>query len=78
MIKEDIANRKGIAADDVDLTKFVHMRTTLSIPKHREVAEQEMGSFLQQQYPKITVDSVKTIYCTMMDLLATRRSSSYS
>lgn len=73
-IKEDIANRKGIAVDDVDLSKFVHMRTTLSIPKHREIVEQEMGSFLQQQYPKITVDSVKTIYCTMMDLLTKRQS----
>ena len=50
------------------------MRTTLSIPKHREIVEQEMGSFLQQQYPKITVDSVKTIYCTMMTLLAKRQS----
>ena len=43
-IKEDIANRKGIAVDDVDLSKFVHMRTTLSIPKHREIVEQEMGT----------------------------------
>lgn len=73
-IKEDIATRKGIAIDDVDLTKFVHMRTTLSIPKHREIVEQEMGVFLQQQYPKITLDSVKTIYCAMMDLLAKRQS----
>jgi len=72
-IKEDIARRKGIAAGDVDLSKFVHMRTTLSIPKHREIVEQEMGSFLQQQYPKITLDSVKTIYCAMMDLLSKRQ-----
>ena len=68
-IKEDIANRTGIAVNDVDLAKFVHMRTTLSIPKHREIVEQEMGSFLQEQYPKITLDSVKTIYRAMMDLL---------
>ena len=33
-LKEDIATRKGIATEEVDLTKFVHMRTTLSIPKH--------------------------------------------
>ena len=73
-IKEDIANRTGIAVNDVDLAKFVHMRTTLSIPKHREIVEQEMGSFLQGQYPKITLDSVKTIYRAMMDLLAKRQS----
>lgn len=73
-IKEDIAKRQGLAPEDVDLSKFVHMRTTLSIPKHREIVEQEMGNFLQQQYPKITFDSVKTIYCAMMDLLAKRQS----
>ena len=73
-IKEDIAKRRGVAIDDIDLSKFVHMRTTLSIPKHREIVEQEMGSFLQQQYPKITLGSVKTIYCAMMDLLAKRQS----
>lgn len=73
-IKADIANRTGTTVDDVDLSKFVHMRTILSIPKHREIVEQEMGNFLQQQYPKITLDSVKTIYCAMMDLLAKRQS----
>ena len=30
-LKQDIAQRKGISANDVDLSKFVHMRTTLSI-----------------------------------------------
>lgn len=72
-IKKDIAKRKCIEPDDVDLSKFAHMRTTLSIPKHREIVEHEMGIFLQQQYPKITFDSIRTIYCTMMDLLAKRQ-----
>lgn len=73
-IKADIASRKGIAANDVDLSKFVHMRTTLSIPKHREIVEQEMGNFLQSQYPRITIDSAKAIYSSMMDLLTRRQS----
>lgn len=73
-IKYDIATRKGISIEDVDLSKFVHMRTTLSIPKHREIVEQEMSSFLQKQYPRITVDSAKTIFNAMMDLLSRRQS----
>ena len=73
-VKKDIAARKGIPVDDVDLSKFVHMRTTLSIPKHREIVEQEMSSFLQKQFPRITVDSAKTIYNAMMDLLTRRQS----
>ncbi len=73
-VKTDIASRKGISVDDVDLSKFVHMRTTLSIPKHREIVEQEMSCFLQEQFPRITVESAKTIYNAMMDLLSRRQS----
>ena len=73
-IKEDIAKRKGISANDVDLSKLVHMRTTLSIQKHREIVEQEMSSFLYAQYPHITVESAKTIFGTMINLLSLRQS----
>lgn len=73
-IKADIAKRKGISVDDVDLSKFFHMRTTLSIPKHREIVEQEMSSFLQRKYPRITVESAKTVFGAMMDLLSRRQS----
>lgn len=72
-IKKDIAKSQGIAPSDVDLSKFVHMRTTLSIPKHREIVEQEMGEFLYKQYPRITLDSIKTIFASMMDLLVKRQ-----
>ncbi len=73
-LKADIAKRKGITVDKVDLSKFVHMRTTLSIPKHREIVEQEMSNFLQGQYPRITVESAKTVFGAMMDLLSRRQS----
>ncbi len=69
-LKVDIARRKGIPVNDVDLSKFVHMRTTLSIPKHREIVEQKMSDFLQGQYPRITVESAKTVFGAMMDLLS--------
>lgn len=72
-LKVDIATKKGISMDDVDLSKFVHMRTTLSIPKHREIVEQEMSDFLQGQYPRITVDSAKTVFSAMMELLSRRQ-----
>ena len=72
-IKKDIAKSQGIAPSDVDLSKFVHMRTTLSIPKHREIVEQEMGEFLYKQYPRITLDSIKTIFASIMDLLVKRQ-----
>ena len=72
-IKSGIAKQNGITPDEVDLSKFVHMRTTLSIERHREIVEQEMSSFLQNEYPKITVETVKTIYVTLMDLLARRQ-----
>ena len=72
-IKKDIANKKGIRKEDIDLSKFVHMRTILSIPSHKEIVEQEMGTFLHKKYPKITMDSVKTIFNTMIDLLTRRQ-----
>ncbi len=72
-IKSDIAKGQGIAPENVDLSKFVHMRTTLSIAKHRELVEQEMGEFLYGQYPRITLDSVKAIFASMMDLITKRQ-----
>lgn len=69
-LKADIAKRKGISVDNVDLSKFVHMRTTLSIPKHREIVEQKLSDFLHGQYPRITIESAKTIFGAMMDLLS--------
>ena len=72
-IKQDIAKKKGVKEEDVDLAKFVHIRTTLSIPSHKEIVEQEMGTFLHEKYPRITMDSVKTIYNAMVDLLSRRQ-----
>lgn len=68
-LKQDIAHRKGISVNDVDLSKFVHMRTTLSIPKHHEIVEQEMTDFLQKKFSRITVEAAKTIFGAMMELL---------
>lgn len=72
-VKQDIAKKQGINVEDVDLSKFVHIRTTLSIPKHREIVEQEMGDFLNKKYPRITIDSVKTIFSAMLEVLTKRQ-----
>lgn len=74
LIKKDIASKKGIKVEDVDLSKFVHMRTTLSIPKHKEIVEQEMLNFLHAKYPKMTIDSHKTIFNAMIEILTKRQS----
>ena len=72
-IKQDIAKKKGIKEEEVDLSKFAHIRTTLSIPKHKEIVEQEMGDFLHSKYPRITMDSVKTIFNAMIDIFSRRQ-----
>lgn len=72
-IKNDIATKRGMKAEDVDLSKFIHIRTTLSIANHKEVVENEMGNFLYRKYPKISIDSVKTIYATILELMTRRQ-----
>lgn len=73
-IKKDIAEKLHISESDVDLSRFVHMRTTLSIPKHSEIVEQEVNDFLRSKHPKITLELAKTIFTTMMELLRKRQS----
>ena len=72
-IKEDIAKKTGKKIEDIDLSKFVHMRTTLSIPKHRDIVEQELGEFLHEKYPRITLDSVKAIFSSIIEILTKRQ-----
>ena len=73
-IREDIARKLGKSKDDIDLSKFVHMRTTLSIPKHKDIVEQEMGEFLYKKYPRITIDSIKAVFGSMLEILTKRQS----
>ena len=72
-IRKDIATKRDISVDEVDLSKFVHIRTTFSIPNHKEVVENEMANFLYGKYPKISIDSVKTIYATILELMTKRQ-----
>lgn len=72
-IRTDIAEKFGINQADVDISKFAHLRTTLSITNHRDLTEKEMSDFLYAKYPKITVETVKGIYAAMLDLLSKRQ-----
>ena len=68
-IKEDISKKTGIAVNKIDLSKFIHVRTTLTIERHRDIAEQELGTFLVKKYPKITLEATKSIFQSIIDML---------
>lgn len=72
-IRADIAERRGIQVDEVDLSKFAHLHTTLTIERHKDIVEKEVQDFLYEKYPRITVDIVKGIYSSLIDLLTKRQ-----
>ena len=72
-IKADIASKCGIPVDEVDLSKFAHLHTTLTIERHRDLVEKEVQDFLYEKYPRITVDTVKGIYSSLIDILTKRQ-----
>ena len=69
----DIAQKLKVSESEVDLTKFAHIRTTLTIEKHNDMVEKEMSDFLYNRYPRITVDTVKAIYSSMINLLTRKQ-----
>lgn len=72
-IRKDIAVKFGISEDKVDLSKFFHLRTTLSIERHKDIVESEIETFLYDKYPRITVDTVKGIYSSLVEILTKRQ-----
>ena len=72
-IKTDIASRCGIPFENVDLSKFAHLHTTLTIDRHKDLVEKEMQDFIYEKYPRITVDTVKGIYSSLIDILTKRQ-----
>ena len=63
----------GISENEIDISKFAHLHTTLTIERHKDLVEKEMEDFLYEKYPKITVDTVKGIYSALIDLLTKRQ-----
>lgn len=72
-IRADIAEKQGIPIEQVDLSKFAHLHTTLTIERHKDLVEKEVQDFLYDKYPRITVDTVKGIYSSFIDLLTKRQ-----
>jgi hypothetical protein len=72
-IKEDIAKRRGVPISDIDLSKMIHLRTTLSIDAHRRIVSAEASDFLVQRFPQIKVQVVKTIVAAVFDILGRRQ-----
>ena len=72
-IKVDIAQKLGIPVEQVDLSKFAHLHTTLTIERHKDIIEKEVQDSLYEKYPRITVDTVKGIYSSLVDLLTKRQ-----
>lgn len=72
-IRSDIAIKCGIPEEQVDLSKFAHLHTTLTIERHKDLVEKEMEDFLYNKYPRITVDTVKCIYSSLIDILTRRQ-----
>ena len=72
-IKADIASKCGIPVGQVDLSKFAHLRTTLTIERHKDLVEKEIDDFLYEKHPRITMDTVKGIYSSLVDILTKRQ-----
>lgn len=72
-IKEDIAKRRSIPVAEVDLSKMLHIRTTLSIDAHQRIVSDEASDFLVQRFPQIKVQVVKTIVAAVFDILGRRQ-----
>ena len=55
-IKADISSKCGISPEKVDLSKFAHLRTTITIERHKDIVEKEIEDFLYGKYPRITIN----------------------
>lgn len=72
-IRADIAEKLCVPVEQVDLSKFAHLHTTLTIERHKDIVEKEVQDFLYEKYPRITVDTVKGIYSSLIDILTKRQ-----
>lgn len=72
-ITKDISLHFNIPEDKVDLSKFVHIKTNLTINKHKDLAEHELADFLYNDYKNISYDSIKVIYQSLVMLLTKKQ-----
>lgn len=72
-IIKDISSHFNIPEEEVDLSKFVHLKTNLTITKHKDLAEHELADFLYKDYKNISYDSIKVIYQSLVMLLTKKQ-----
>lgn len=61
-IRKAIAKEQNIKEEDVDLSKFYFIRSSLSTKGHKEEVEHEFENFLLDKDPNLQVATVKSIY----------------
>ena len=72
-ICEDIAKRKEINPEDVDLSKFIYLKTILTIESHRDLAEKALTDFLHEKHPKMALAVAKTIYRSLFEIISKKQ-----
>lgn len=72
-ICEDIAKRKNLTPDGVDLSKFIYLKTILTIESHRDLAEKKLTDFLHEKNPKMAVSVAKTIYRSLFEVISKKQ-----
>lgn len=68
-IRVAIAKSQGIEENDVELSKYYFVRSTLSTKGHKEEVEYEFEDFLLVKDPELQVATVKSIYKLLYDEL---------
>lgn len=68
-IRQAIATDLNIEAEDVDLSKFFFVRSTLSTKGHKEEAEHQFQDFLLKQDSELQLATAKSIYKLLYDTL---------
>ncbi|GAA6427065.1 dsDNA nuclease domain-containing protein [Dielma fastidiosa] len=66
-IQEAIAKDQKIKEEEVDLSKFYFIRSSLSTKGHKEEVEHEFEDFLLTKDPELQVATVKSIYNLLYD-----------
>lgn len=68
-IRSAIAADQGVIEDDIDLSKFFFVRSTLSTNGHKEEIEYKFENFLLEQDSNLQVATAKSIYSLLYDEL---------
>lgn len=69
-ICDDIGSKLKIPSKEVDLRKFVYIRTQLTRENHREIVKNKLNEFLYLKNPDITLETANTIFNSLLVLLS--------